>query len=93
MQNILSFLSGSLFAALLAATPKIEPPPQPEIHIVKTVQTYTCDSLPPQHSEAWQQPEMHELRRTCAATEQALLLVQQWEADPMAGIVYEPTGD
>lgn len=93
MQNILSFLSGSLFAALITATPKIEPPPQPQAPIVKTVQAYTCDNLPQQYSEAWQQPEMHELRRTCAATEQALLLVQQWEADPTAGIVYEPVGD
>lgn len=90
MQQITSFLSGSLFAALITATPKIEAPPPPEIPIVKTVQAYTCDTLPPQHSEAWQQPEMHELRRTCAATEQAMLLVKQWEADPTAGIVYEP---
>lgn len=91
MQQILSFVSGGLLAALITTTPTIETPPTAELPPVKTVSVYTCDTLPPQHSEAWQQPELHELRQTCTATEQALALVQQWEADPTGGVVYEPS--
>lgn len=93
MQQIPSFVSGGLLAAMITAAPTIETPPTAELPPVKTVSVYTCDTLPPQTAEAWQQPELHELRETCAATEQALALVRQWEADPTADIVYEPAGD
>lgn len=89
MNTALSFIGGAALSALLLLEPMPPIPAEPAA-TVKVMTVYTCDNLPPAPSEAWQQPELHELRDTCAATENAAALIAQFEADPTAGVVYEP---
>lgn len=89
-QFIIAAITGALTSLAIAAFAKSPKLPEiPTVHnVIKTETVYSCDNLPEYDSE--ENGAIRELRATCAQTQQALLLIEQWERDPQANIVYEP---
>lgn len=88
-QFITAAITGALTSLAIAAFAKQpEIPEVPTVHnVIKTEIVYTCDNLPEYDSE--ENGAIRELRATCQATEEALLLIEQWQNNPQANIVYE----
>ena len=81
---IFGFVLGA-FSAAQATKP--EPNPQP------IIKTYDCDTLQDIPSELYFNPSTaHQIQRLhdqCQQQRNAIMLQQQWEKDPTAGIVLE----
>lgn len=83
---IFGFVLGA-FSAAQATKLETQPKPQP------VIKTYDCDTLQDIPSELYFNPTAaHQIQRLhdqCQQQRNAIMLQQQWEQDPTAGIVLE----
>lgn len=93
-------LAGGLMMAFFTALleprnpPVILPAPMPEREI--RIEVWDCDNhthAPPDMQHSPEHPAYYAFQRlqhACAQNQATLALMQIWEQDPMAGVVYEP---
>ena len=91
---VAAFFAGVMIAVSTAAAATFHTSPREEPRVlVSKIGVFDCDNrrdIPEQYFfHADIMPAISRLNNACQAQENAFMLMQIWEEDPMAGMVYE----